>query len=256
LVPKGAYEVDEVEHSGPPDKIRIKGRAAQFQGKIKEQRQDSYHATTLGDVLSKIAGRNELTPAVAADLAAIPVTHLDQTNESDANLLTRLGREHDAIATIKDGRLVFVRAGSGTSASGADLPTATIARTASVDHAYTVQDREGSDTGVKAMWHDTDKGETKTTLSGDETGPVKTLREVYPTEHQAQAAATAAASQIKRDQRALSLSLAVGRPDLIAGQPLRVTGFRPEIDAVAWTIEELTHALDDGGLTTKLKAKG
>lgn len=256
LVPKGTFEVDEVEHSGPPDRIRIKGRAAQMTGKIKEQRQLSYHDTTLGDVLRQIAARNELTPVIGADYAALPLAHLDQTNESDTNLLARLGTENGAIATVKDGRLVFVKAGTGTGADGAKLPTATITRDSSVDHTFTIQEGKGGETGVKALFHDLATGETKAAAAGDTTGPTKTLREVYPTEHRAAAAATAAASQIKRDQRELSLRLAVGRPELIAGQPLTVTGFRPEIDGVAWVIEEVTHTLDGGGLGTSLKAKG
>lgn len=256
LVPKGAYEVDEVEHKGPHDTIRVKGRAAEFTGPIKDQRDESYHDTTLGDVLRRVASRNGLTPEIAADLAKAPIAHLDQTNESDANLLARLGKENGALATIKDGRLVFVKAGAGETAKGDKLPQATITRDASVDHSFTIQEGKGGETSVKARYHDLDTGETKTTTAGEAGGATKTLREVYPTQARAAAAATAAADKIKRDRRELTLTLAVGRPDLIAGRPLKLTGWRPEIDGVAWVIEELTHTIDDKGLTTKLKAKG
>lgn len=109
---------------------------------------------------------------------------------------------------------------------------------------------------MKALWHDTDTGETKAATAGDPAGSVKTLREVCPTEHRAAAAASAAADKTKRDRRELNLTLALGGPEIVAGQPLELVGFRPEIDDVDWTVEELTHTLDDKGLITKIKAKG
>lgn len=257
LIDKGTYEVDEVEHSGPPDVIRIKGRAAQLQGKIKEQREDSYHDLTLGQILSTIADRQGLIAAIDPKLAAITIPHIDQTTESDANFLTRLGKDYDATATVKDGRLLFLPAGAGTTASGKALPAVTLKRNASVSHSFTISDREGADTGVEAQYRDLDAAETKTVVAGDESGTVKKLRPVYPTEGEAQAAAVAAKTEAKRAQREIRLSCAVGMLELIAGQPLRLTGFRTEIDEVPWIVQDITHTLTDGeGLHTSLTAQG
>lgn len=95
-------------------------------------------------------------------------------------------------------------------------------------------------------------------MAGDAAGgTTKTLRRMYPSEEQAQAAAVAAVTQAKRRQREIHLQLAVGKPELIAGQPLRLTGWRREIDEVPRVVEEATHTLDgDGGLTTSLTAHG
>lgn len=257
LVDKGTYEIDEVEHSGPPDEIRIKGRAAQLQGKIREQREASYTGTTLGAIVSTIAARLKLIAAIDPKLAAIAVAHVDQTNESDANFLTRLGKQYGATATVKDGRLVFVPAGAGTSASGKALAAVTIERKDGVSHRFTVADREAA-AGVQAQWQDTAAGTTKTVTAGDDTaGPQTKLRAVYPTEREAAAAAVAAKAQATRAQREISLTLAIGRPELQAGGPLRLAGFRPEIDEVPWVIDDVTHTLTGGeGLTTSLTAKG
>ena len=257
LIDKGTYEVDEVEHSGPPDVIRIKGRAAQLQGKIKEQREASYHGQTLGQILSTIADRHGLITAIDPTLAATQIQHIDQTTESDANFLTRLGKDYDATATIKDGRLLFLPAGAGTTASGKPLPAVTLRRRDGVSHSFTIADREGEDTGVQAQYRDLNAAETKTVTAGDTSGTVKTLRRVYPTEDEAQAAAVAAKTEAKRSQREIRLSCAVGLPELIAGGPLRLVGFRPEIDEVPWVTEDVTHTLTDGeGLHTSLTAKG
>lgn len=257
LIDKGTYQVDEVEHSGPPDIVRIKGRAAELQGAIKEQRDTSYHGQTLGDILGQVAGRHGLTPAVDATLAATKIGHIDQTNESDLNFVTRLGKDYDAAASVKDGHLVFVPAGAGRSAAGVPLPVLTIARTATVSHSFTISDREGGDTAVQAQYRDKGAAETKAAVAGDgNAGTTKTLRRVYPTEGEAAAAATAAVTQAKRAQHELKLTLDHGRPELIAGQPIRLTGWRPEIDGVPWIVEDLTHTLDDSGLRTSLSAKG
>lgn len=257
LVDKGSYQIDEVEHSGPPDIIKVKGRAAQLQGKIKEQREDSYHDVTLGEIVSTIADRQGLIAAIDPTLAKINIPHIDQTTESDANFLTRISKDYGATATVKDGRLVFVPAGAGTTASGKKLPTVTLRRSTGISHSFTIQDREGADTGVEASYRDLDAAQTKTVVAGDADGTVKKLRPVYPTEGEAAAAAAAAKSEAKRAQREIRLSCAVGMPELIAGQPLRLTGFREEIDEVPWVVEDITHTLTDGeGLHSSLTAKG
>lgn len=259
LVDKGAYQVDDVEHSGPPDIVKVKAKAAAL-GKdstIKQQREHSWSNKTMADVLGDIAKRNGLTPAIDAELGKIKIAHIDQTNESDANFLTRLGQQHDAAATIKDGRLIFLSNGSGKSASGAKLPTYQLRRTDSVDHSLSIKDREGETSGVKAQYRDLGNAETKTAVAGDESGPVKTLRRVYPTEGEAAAAAVAAQKKTKRESREIRLSCAVGLPDLIAGQPLKLSGWRPEIDEVEWVVDDVSHTIDGaGGLQTSLTAKG
>lgn len=264
LIDKGSYQVDEVEHSGPPDVVKVKAKAAGL-GKdstIKEQRDHSWSDKSLADVLSDIAKRNGLTAAIDADLGKAKLAHIDQTNESDANFLTRLGQQYDATATIKDGRLIFLPNGSGKSASGIALPSYSLTRKATVNHSLSLKDRDGDSDddekdGVKAQYRDLAAAETKTALAGSESGSVKTLRRVYPTEGEAQAAATAAKAKAKRDAREIRLSCAVGMPDLIAGQPLRLSGWRPEIDEIKWVVEDVTHTLDgSGGLQTSLTAKG
>jgi hypothetical protein len=118
LVHKGSFKVDEVNHSGPPDQIRIRARAADFTSAIRNRREQSWANTTLGTVLQDIAGRNALSLRIAPDLAAIALPALHQSRESDTAFLRRLGRENDAVATIKTGTLIFARKGAGTTSTG------------------------------------------------------------------------------------------------------------------------------------------
>ncbi|MFM2041540.1 MAG: hypothetical protein RLY86_116 [Pseudomonadota bacterium] len=256
LVQLGRYEVDEVEHSGPPDQVRVKGRPAGLKGKIAEPRDHSWHSQTLGQILSSIASRHGLEPAVDERLGAIAIPHIDQIRESDLNFITRLAKDLDASGTVKEGRLVFVPAGTGRSARGRPLPAARLARQSGVSHSFTVTDRTVSATGAVAQWHDLASAQTQEVAAGKSEGTVIRLRRLYPSQAEAAAAAQGALKQARRQQCEVTVSLATGRPELAAGQPLTLTGFRSEIDQVAWTIEEVTHTLTDQALTTSLKATG
>lgn len=126
LTYKGSYTVDETEHSGSPDTLNIRARSADLRNGLKTKRERSWNGTTLGQVLGDIANANELKTSIAEAVAARAVKHLDQANESDANMLTRLGELHDAVITVKAGCLVCLPAGGGKTPSGAILPHVTL----------------------------------------------------------------------------------------------------------------------------------
>jgi uncharacterized protein len=256
LIPKGSFEVDEVSHSGPPDIISITARAADFRGALKDQREASYHDTTLGAVLEAIATRNALAPAIHMDLAKTAIAHLDQTNESDANLLTRLGKDYGAVSTIKAGRLLFLPEGKGVTASGQALVRTTILRSEGDRHSFTGTDREGTTTAVKAKWHNTTTGAAEEVVVGDEDGSVKTLKRLFPTREEALAAAVAARKKKKRSGHEFRVTLALGRPEILASAPVRFVGWREEIAEIDWITGDITHTLDaSGGLTTEVTAE-
>lgn len=254
LVDKGTFVVDEVGEDGPPDTITILARAADFRASLKDSREASYNATTLGDILRGLAERNGLVPAIHPDLAATAIRHLDQTNESDANLVTRLGEDYGALATIKAGRLVFVPRGRGLTAAGSLLAAARISRQDGDRHTFRATDRNGSQTGIQAKWHDLKTGATMFALAGEE-GSVKTLKKTYPSQDEARAAAQAEWDRIKSQAHEFSVTLALGRPDILAGAPLILAGWRPEITARSWIAGPVKHEMDaGGGFTTAIEA--
>lgn len=248
---RGSYIVDEIGHHGPPDVITIRARSADFRKTLLEEREKSYHKTTVGAVIAEIAARHGLTPAVSAELAGIAVEHLDQTNESDAHLVTRLAQEHDAVGTVKDGRLLFTVRAAGKTSSGQALPTVTIHRSEGDSHDFTDADRDDRVTGVTAYWHDKKGAKRKKAEVGAD-GYRRHLKQTYNSEKEAKAAAEAEMKRIKTRSRTLTLNLAVGRADLFAEQPLITQGFKPQIDAVRWFIKEITHTLDDNGYTCRI----
>lgn len=264
LEDKGSYLVDEVEHSGTPDHITLRARSADLRSGLTTKRERSWHGNTLGDIVRSLAAANGLTPLISAALDTTAIEHIDQTDESDINLLSRLATELDAIATVKAGRLLFIHAGAATTASGQTLPAVTLTRADGDNHRYSIADRAGY-TAVKANYHDTKDAAQKHILVGSETissddasphepsaGNTKTLRHIYASKTNAERAAKAEWTRIQRGVAEFSISLATARPDIFPELPIAVSGFKPEIDQAQWTATRVTHKLSSSGFTTDL----
>lgn len=252
LVNKGAYKVDETSHSGAPDILTITARSANLSDQLRLRREQAFKESTLGEVLGQVAARNALTLAIAPALAGIAVPVLAQSRESDAALLSRLGDDHDAVATIKAGRLVFNPKGAGSTPSGKKIPSAVITRRDGDQHTWKSADRDASYTGVTASWHDMGAARKKNETVGV-TGKRKHLKKVYASKAQAAQAAKAEMGRIKRSDGSFSLTLALGRPDLYPERGVTLQGWKPQIDAKGWLISQATHALSDNALTTALE---
>ena len=255
LVDKGSFVVDETEHSGAPDRISIRARSAQMSKSLRERTSRSYHDTTVGDVVRQIAAANGLPIKIAPELAAKPVQHLDQTTESDLHFLTRLARQHDAVATVKKGTLVFLRTNSRTTATGQELGAVHITRSSGDQHRWHTADRT-SYTAVRAYWHDGKSARRKGVVAGNGSdGSTKTLKDTYATQADALDAAKAELQRVDRGAATLSLTLALGRPQLMPQSPVTVAGFKPEIDGEGWLVKSVEHSIGDGGYTTKLECE-
>lgn len=252
LVDKGRFTVDEVEWNGEPDQISIRARAADLRDGFRVRKAKSWRDTTLGTVVQDIAGANGLEPRIAPDLAGVAVRSLAQHHTSDMQLLRRLGREHDAIATVKDGKLIFSPIGKSATTGGTPLGSLTITRDMGTRPRLTFVDR-GEDAGVEASWHDKEVGERKTVKVGGGKGKPKRLRRVYHSEASARAAAKGESSRTKRTAAAFDFSLALGRADLLPDTPVTLQGFKKEADALRWIAAEVTHTLDQGGFRTGVK---
>lgn len=255
VIDKGRFIVDEAGHSGPPDQITVTAHSAGFYKSLGEQKRRSFANLPLGDVLKTIAGEHGLGVAISETLGWKNVGHIDQTDESDGHLLTRLGRRFDALATIKDGRIVFLPIGAAKSASGKSLSGVLISREDGDRHTYQNLEGQTDFTGVRANWHSTDDAETHAVTVEDqaETPKLKTLRQTYGSEQEAREAATAEWNKIKRGRHTMQLSLAYGRPEIMPEVPVHLAGWKTAITGRSWIAGEVTHSLDASGLTTSLE---
>lgn len=249
----GSFTVDEVEHSGTPDKVVVRGRSAQMASSIRQKRAQSWHDLTMGDLVRQLAGRNGLTPRCADSLAGINVYHIDQTSESDLNILTRLGSLFDAVATVKAGCLIFAPIGSGTTATGATLPSIAIARADADQHRYHAADRDAY-TGVQADWQDVHGAKKQSVIAGEKT-TLKVLRTVYATQDDAMQAAKAEWQRVQRGKATFEVTLARGRADIYPEMAVTVSGYKPDIDATPWLCKRVEQKIDDNGFTTRVECE-
>lgn len=251
LVDKGTFLVDEVEHCGSPDVITLRARSAELNQALRTRAEHSYHATTLGKILTTIAARHKLEARIDDRLAAKPMAHVDQTNESDVNFVTRLARLHDAVATVKRGKLLFLPILATTTSTGLRMPQISIDRASGDSHRFHMSDRDAY-SGVRAYWHDPKRARRRGVLVG-KSGNAKRLRDSYANEADARAAAIAEWRRIQRGAATFELTLALGVPDLAPQSPVRVAGFKAQIDEVEWLAIRVSHLMGEGGFTTRVE---
>lgn len=251
LVDKGTYKVDELEHSGAPDTLSIRARSADLREGLAKKRERSWHDQTLGAILTTIATQYGLQPLVQVALATIGLPHIDQAGESDLNLITRLAAEHDAIASIKAGRLLFLPTGAASTASGLPLPHITLTRADGDQHRYLDANRD-SYTGAKAYYYETNSAQRKEAIAGSGDN-LKELRHTYADQASALAAARAEWQRLQRGTATLSYVLAKGRPELIPELTYSLTGIKAEIGAIVWLGGNVQHAYTPDGYTTSLE---
>lgn len=251
LTQRGTFIVDEVEHTGAPDMLTIRASSANLRDQFPVKRTQSWHRTTIGDIVTTIAKRHDLNPSMGQQLRIIGVSHIDQTDESDINFLTRLAERYDAVTTVKAGNLLFIPAGQATTANGLEIPPIIIRRQDGDQHRYSVTDRD-SYSGVIAAWHDTDGAQRRDVIAGNDDN-AKRLRSVYANEADALAAAQGEWRRLQRGHADFSLTLAEGRPDIYPETPARCYGWKREIEETEWLLVEVRHDINDSGYTNSLQ---
>ncbi|WP_392565130.1 phage late control D family protein [Utexia brackfieldae] len=264
LIFKNRFVVDECEHTGPPDRLTIRGKSANFRESLNVKRSQSYHDITIGEIVTQIAKRHNLDYKITDKLTNQKIEHSDQTQESDASFLTRVLSDYDAIATVKNGMLIVFLSGASKTVSGEPLPSVVITRSSGDTHTFSIADREAY-TGVKAYWLDYKKASISSSASGSPNsddksilvgaeGNVKVLRHTYASKQNAHRAATNQWKKLQRGACQFSMTLSEGRPDLCPEMPVKVQGFKKEIDSSEWIITRCTHSITaTGGYITSIE---
>ena len=254
----GRYVVDEIEMLGPPDEMVIRARSAAHEEteggmvELQSQKTRSWEkGTTLGEMAETIAREHGLEAAVSETLAGNALPHVDQMQESDINLITRVAGWYDGLAKPAGGRLVVVKRGEGKSTTGEDLPAVTLRPGDVTNWSVNLSRREPAGT-VIAVWRDLDAA-SDVEVSVGEGEPVRRLRNTYPDEDTADAAARAEYERTRRMGGTVSMQLP-GRTDLMAEAKLRLTGFREGVDR-EWLITRVSHSVDSGGYQCSLEAE-
>lgn len=254
----GVFVADEVEEMAPPRVISIVGRA-KAQGEtqsgwapINQQKTRSWPAgMTLTEIVEKIAGENGLEPGATESAGALVPGHLDQIDESDLALLTRVAAKHDLIAKPAGGVLFVGRKGEGVTATGGATPTVLIAR--STVSRWSMRRALGETVGsVVATYRDLAAAEDKEVTAGDGE-PMRRLRERFRDEAEATEAAEAELARSKRRKESLEVTMP-GNSSVVADGKISALGFSGAASGL-WIVKTATHTVSEAGYVTSFSAE-
>lgn len=252
LFDKGIYKVESTSHRGTPDVLSISAMANDVSEGLKQKRERSWSSKTIKQIFDKIGEEYELKVIVHEKFASKVIKYIAQ-NESDANLITRIADEQDAIATVKNGHLILLPRGASQTVSGLALPRKIITRAKGDQHNYTNGTGTDNITGVKAYYYADNKAKKLHVFVGDNEDNLKEIRYVHRDKTTAELAANAEYNRCKRTAQKLSYSLAKGDPTLIPEQEFEFNGLKPEIDEIIWLGTNVTHTLNESGFVTSIE---
>jgi len=252
LVMMGEFEVDQVRHKdAQAATFEITANAQKHRGSnMKTRREGFYDEKTIQQIVGEIAGRNGYSPKVDPDVASFFYDHLDQ-NEGDAHFLQRLSVKHDCYVKYENGQLIFWKRdnplGNVTIARGPGGGNIATELTASVN-------TRNEFTGVRAIWHNRDSGESyKEVVGGGD--KIKDLPRTYTNKAEAKAAAAGEFSRLARGTGTIESLTIPGDPSVASGLKLTLVNFRPEFCALEWKITSDTHDIGSGGYKTTIQAE-
>lgn len=265
LVRLGRYTVDEIEVSGPPDTLIIRGKASDMRGSGKTVRSGSWENVPLQQIVRDVAARNSWQPVCPVQTK---VPRVDQLNESDYNFITRLAKQYDCTAKLADGKLLVMPRQGGQTASGKNLSSVVLKRADLSRYQFRLGDRN-TQKAVRTKHQDKKSGALKVVELDNDDLPnglpaVHTDRHIYPNKSAAEQAAKARLAAFNRSTAGVRLEMA-GRTDVFAERSIIVQGIKPGLDGeyLAEAVEQLftpsgwTTAVEcNGGKKGKANAKG
>ncbi|AXF86636.1 hypothetical protein DTO96_102391 [Ephemeroptericola cinctiostellae] len=248
----GLFSVDEDSLSGGGT-MTVSGKSADMVKTLKSQRNQSWKKTELGKILTEIAERNGLKPAIAEKFKKIVIEQLDQSFESDLTLMTRLADQYGALAKPASGYLVFVERGASVSATGEPLTVIdvdVVANSVQPDWSYTKQRREVY-ASVVAYWSDKKNAKQQEVKVGNG-DPVYRIKKPFKNHAEAQAAAQAKYDVRLLGQYELSFEM-VADLRMMAESPINASGFPARVNGL-WVVKSVSTSFSDSGFSQKVKA--
>ena len=253
----GAYEVEEVEVQFIPYKMTLTGKAAGFKGKTKENKEKSWSDKKLETVITDVAKSMGFEAVIDPEIGSIKLPWIGQLNESGISFLQRLAERNNALVSVKDGKLVVAKRGTGKSASGKDLtPVIVTPKTLQQGSGRVTFSDRYQYKSVKASHQDRDKAKRTDheEKSDGEGKAVYRIGERFQDADEAKRAAKAKANELARNKARFGCSI-IGEPSARAGAPLKFLQCRPGIDGTEFIIETATHSYTKSSYVTRLDGK-
>ncbi|WP_273790043.1 phage late control D family protein, partial [Bartonella sp. ML70XJBT] len=219
----GCFVVESVISCGGSDGeiLRLCGKSASMRKELKEQGSEHFDHKTIAEIVETLAKRHGYQAKVSPQFTKQTLPYVVRTDQSAIDFLTRLADRMQARFLIKDNKFLFL--------SGDNLPLQTIHQQECSHWEFSLEPRTQYGM-IEARYFDRSKGQQcQVKHQTGFSGPVRCLRGCYTCKEEAQAAAASESDRLCRAVGSGSLSLE-GRPEIMAGQPLLLQGFRGEIN--------------------------
>lgn len=220
--------------------VIVSGRSAKMAPDVKEPLSEHFQDTTVGAVVSELAGRHGYQARVDGAFASQPIEYMARVNQSTYDFLSRLADRYGALFAPKGGQYLFLQRGR--------MPAITIDKSECESWQFEVEPRPRYGK-VEAGWFERSSGRTIfETHSTGLKGPIKRLRTTYPSKAVATAAAKGEGERLGRATGSGSITMA-GRPEIMADIPIITRGWRPEANGL-WRCSGVDHTFDSTYMTT------
>lgn len=249
----GRFEVQNVSFGGDAESgytMTVTCRSADFVDKMKEMDSEHYEDTTAGDIFQKIASAAGVSATVDPEIAAAKIPYRLRWGQSPAGFATDLAGDLGGTMKLTNGKLLVAKRNSGKTASGTTMPPIVILFTETIEIGdISIETRpEFKETGTS--WFDTAEGVMKQ-VTGSSVGTGGRLTPVHPYSSEDEAKAGGAAQGGEQARSAVSGSVTIpGRPEAMAGAPVILIGFGPDLDGAKLVAPTITHERtfgEDGG---------
>jgi len=101
----GVFEIDEIQLSGPPDVVTIRGMATGIVNSLRTKKSDAHESKTLKQIAEKVASKNNLT--IQGVIPDITFGRITQNKETDLAFLKRISREYGVLFAVRENIITF-----------------------------------------------------------------------------------------------------------------------------------------------------
>jgi len=101
----GVFEIDEINLSGPPDVVTIRGMATGIVNSLRTKKSDAHESKTLKQIAEKVASKNNLT--IQGEIPEITFGRITQNKETDLAFLRRISQEYGVLFAVRENTITF-----------------------------------------------------------------------------------------------------------------------------------------------------
>ncbi|MBI3584191.1 MAG: hypothetical protein HY096_09640 [Nitrospinae bacterium] len=239
----GTFQIDEIEFSGPPDVINVKGLSTYITESFRQKRTHSWENVNLSTVLKEIAKRNNLNPQIKIE-PDIKFKRIDQKDESDLSFLKNTCEKYGYNVKVDAERLICIKPEELEKAS----PVMTIRRGIKnlISYRFSNKTHEIYKTCEIRYWNPAAKKEIAHTEKAEKIVSGNVLKISERCENKQQAIERAKAElKNKNKWECESEFTYMGEPHFTAGATVNIEGFGTLDNQ--YLIEEAQHSFDRGG---------